>query len=91
MIAIGACIIANATGTEIKKMIDICYVDGQDLKRANDNFIRAQTLSQASDIIVNDIKKLPIFTEYNLSDYGVHASVDGQKLSTRFNTIKSRY
>jgi TnpA family transposase len=91
MVIIDACVIANATGIEIQKMIDICDIDGQDLKRTNDNFIRALTLCQASDIIVNDIKKLPIFTEYNLSDYGVHASVDGQKLATRFNTIKSRY
>jgi TnpA family transposase len=34
---------------------------------------------------------LPIFQEYNLADYGVHASVDGQKFVTKYNTIKSRY
>lgn len=88
---IDACVIANATGIDIKKMIDISDIDGQDLKRTNHNFIRVQTLREASKIIVNQTEKLPIFKEYNLSDYGVHASVDGQKLGTRCNTIKSRH
>ena len=88
---INACIIANATGTEIQKMIDISDIDGKDLKRTNDNFIRVQTLRLASDTIVNKTAKLPIFKEYNLSEYGVHASVDGQKLAARYGTIKARH
>ena len=91
MEVIDACVIANATGTEIKKMIDISDIDGQTLKRTNDNFIRVQTLREASDAIINKTAKLPIFQKYSLSDYGVHASVDGQKFATRYNTIKSRY
>ena len=91
MEVIDACIIANATGTEIQKMIDISDIDGQSLKRTNDNFIRFQTLRIASDTIINKTAKLPIFQKYTLSDYGVHASVDGQKLFTRYNTIKSRH
>ena len=58
---IDACVIANATGTEIKKMIDICDIDGQALKRTNYNFFRVQTLSQASDIIVNHTEKVAHF------------------------------
>lgn len=73
------------------KMMEISDVDGQSLKNTQQNFIRPQTLSEASDIIINHTEKLPIFDEYNLADYGVHASVDGQKFTTRFNTIKSRY
>nr|WP_274533271.1 Tn3 family transposase [Photorhabdus temperata] len=53
--------------------------------------MRPQTLSQASNIIINHTEQLPIFKEYNLANYGVHASVDGQKFTTRFNTIKSRH
>lgn len=34
---------------------------------------------------------LPIFTKYTLADYGLHASVDGQKLETKYNVIKARY
>lgn len=40
---------------------------------------------------MNHTAKLPIFDEYNLADYGVHASVDGQKFVTKYNTIKSRH
>jgi len=88
---IDACVIANATGTELSKMADISDVNEQTLKRTNKSFIRVQTLSKASEIIVNNTEKLPIFKEYNLSDYGVHASIDGQKFATKFSTIKSRY
>ncbi|NQY64947.1 MAG: Tn3 family transposase [Alteromonadaceae bacterium] len=88
---INACIVANATGTEIKKMKAISDVKGQDMDNVNKNFIRWQTLCSASDAIVNHTSKLPIFKEYNLTDYGVHASVDGQKFATKYNTIKSRY
>ena len=88
---IHACIIANATGIETKKMKEISDVKESDLDRVNKNHIRYQTLCAANDMIMNHTAKLPIFAEYNLSDYGVHASVDGQKLTTRYHTIKSRY
>ncbi len=58
-------------------MVDISDIDGNALKKTQKNFIRPQTLSQASDIIINQTEQLSIFKEYNLSDYGVHASVDG--------------
>ncbi|MFI3190163.1 hypothetical protein BCS42_16225 [Crenothrix sp. D3] len=74
-----ACIIANATGIESKKMTDISDVNDNDLDRVNKNYIRYQTLYKSNEMIMNHTAKLPIFAEYNLSDYGVHASVDGQK------------
>jgi len=88
---INACIIAAATGIETKKMKAISDVNDQDLDRVSKNFIRQQTLYAASEAIINHTAKLPIFSEYNLADYGVHASVDGQKFVTQYNTIKSRY
>ena len=88
---LNACIIANATGIEIKKMIDISDIAEYQLTGTNKNFIRVQTLRQANDVIINQTAKLPIFKEYNLSDYGVHASIDGQKLLTKHNTIKARH
>lgn len=87
--AVYASIIASAMGIESKKMNEIS--DVKDIATASNNFIRHQTLSAANDVIVNHTAKLPIFSEYNLSDYGVHASVDGQKFATKYNTIKSRY
>ncbi len=89
--AIYACIIANATGIETKKMKAISDVNENDLDRVNKNYIRYQTLYNSNNLIMNHTAKLPIFAEYNLSDYGVHASVDGQKLTTKYQTIKSRY
>ena len=86
-----ACIIANATGIESKKMKAISDINENDLDRVNKNYIRYQTLYNSNNIIMNHTAKLPIFAEYNLSDYGVHASVDGQKLATKYQTIKSRY
>jgi len=88
---IQACIIASATGIETKKMKDISDVKESDLDRVNKNHIRYQTLCAANNVIMNHTAKLPIFAEYNLSDYGVHASVDGQKFATKYHTIKSRY
>jgi TnpA family transposase len=88
---ISACTIAAATGIETKKMKEISDVNNHDLDRVNKNFIRQQTLYAASEAIINHTAKLPIFAEYNLADYGVHASVDGQKLVTKYHTIKSRY
>ena len=88
---IHACIIANATGIETKKMKEISDVKENDLDRVNKNYIRYQTLYAGNDVIMNHTAKLPIFAEYNLSDYGVHASVDGQKFATKYHTIKSRY
>lgn len=89
--AIHAVIVASAMGIEEDKMQAISDVNHEKYDNMKKNFVRQQTLSKASDVIINEIKKLSIFSEYNLSDYGVHASVDGQKFSTKYNTIKSRY
>jgi TnpA family transposase len=88
---IHACVIANATGIEAKRMKEISDIKESDLERVGKNHIRYQTLYAANDLIMNHTAKLPIFAEYNLADYGVHASVDGQKLITKYHTIKSRY
>lgn len=88
---IHACVIANATGIEAKRMKEISDIKESDLERVGKNHVRYQTLYAANDLIMNHTAKLPIFAEYNLADYGVHASVDGQKLVTKYHTIKSRY
>lgn len=89
--AIHAVIVASATGIDSAKMQEISDVDTKKYTNMKNNFIRKQTLSHASDLIINEMKKLPIFSEYNLADYGIHASVDGQKFGTKYSTIKSRY
>ena len=89
--AVSACVVAKGMGTEIKRMEEICDIKGQTLLGTSKNFIRLQTVSNAANKVINLVEKLPLFKKYNLSDYGVHASVDGQKFLTRFNIVKSRY
>ena len=89
--ALSACLVAKGTGIDIEKMKNICDVKEQDLKSTYADFIRHMTLTQASDVVMNHIKKLPIFEKYTLADYGIHASIDGQKLETKFNSIMARF
>ncbi len=86
-----ACLVAKGTGNDIHKMKDISDIKEQDLISTYNNFIRYQTLTEASDEIMNKVAKLPIFTKYTLTDYGMHAGVDGQKIETKYNIIKARY
>ena len=89
--ALSACIVAKATGNDIYRMKDISDIKEQVLLSTYHNFIRYKPLTEASDCIMNKAAKLPIFKEYTLSDYGMHVSTDGQKLETRYNTIKARH
>jgi len=89
--AIVGCLVAKATGNDIYRMKDISDIKEQDLLSTYNNFMRYKTLTSSSDVIINRVAKLPIFEKYTLADYGIHGSVDGQKLETRYNTIKARY
>lgn len=88
---VSACLVAKGTGTDIYKMKDISDVKEQDLISTYNNFFRYKTITDAGNMVMNKVAKLPIFEKYTLADYGIHASVDGQKLETRYNTIKARY
>ena len=89
--SISGCLVAKGTGLDIYKMKDISDIKEQDLISTYNNFIRSQTIIAASDIVMNKMAKLSIFEKYTIGDYGIHASVDGQKLETKYNTIKARY
>ncbi|KKB96561.1 Tn3 transposase DDE domain protein, partial [Candidatus Arcanobacter lacustris] len=89
--AISACIVAKATGSDIYRMKDISDIKESSLISSYNNFIRFKTLTSASDAVINYVTKLSIFDEYTLADYGIHASIDGQKLETKYNTIKARH
>lgn len=54
-------------------------------------YFRVFTLKEANDILVNEIAKLSIFKFYSLTDYGILASVDGQKVETKYQTFISRH
>ena len=89
--ALSACLVAKGTGIDIQKMKEISDVKEHDLRSTYEDFIRHMTLTQASDVVMNRIKMLPIFEKYTLADYGIHASIDGQKLETKFNSIMARF
>jgi TnpA family transposase len=89
--AISACVVAKGTGIDINKMKDISDVKEHALKSTYANFIRHMTLTQASNVVMNYTMKLPIFEKYTLADYGVHASIDGQKSETKYNSIMARF
>ena len=88
---IAACLVAKGTGNDIYKMKDISDITEQDLVFTYTSYIRHKTLVDASDVIMNKVAKLAIFEKYTLAQYGIHASVDGQKLETRYNLIQARH
>jgi len=86
-----AVLIANGGGFSIRKMAEISDMDLNELMSTSKNFFSLKTLRDANDKVVNEIAKMPIFTFYTLSEYGIHASIDGQKVKTKNHTIKARY
>lgn len=86
-----AVLVANGTGLGIRRMADISDMNENELITTNKNFFRLKTIREANDVIVNHIAKMPIFKFYTLSEYGIHASIDGQKVETKSHTIKARY
>ncbi|MBN2689471.1 MAG: Tn3 family transposase, partial [Gammaproteobacteria bacterium] len=86
-----AAIVAGGTGIGIGKMAEISDINFHELNNMFQTCFRIDTLRDASDEVVNKIAKLPIFKFYTLAEYGIHASVDGQKVETRSHTIKARY
>ncbi|MDY6894212.1 MAG: Tn3 family transposase [Thermotogota bacterium] len=86
-----AVLIANGAGFGVRRMAEISDITENELASTNHNFFSLKTLREANDNVVNKIARLPIFKFYTLSEYGIHASVDGQKVITRNHTIKARY
>ena len=86
-----AYLIAQGASIGKKRLAESSDVSIHDLNNVEGTFVRLDSLIKAGDEIINYIAKLPIFTYYNLSDYGIHASLDGQKLETKYQTIMARY
>jgi len=86
-----ACMVATATGTGLDRMAAISDVMLNELYTTEKNYFRIETLRNTNDVVVNHIAALPIFQFYTLTEYGIHASIDGQKVQTKTHTIKSRY
>lgn len=89
------CILANLIGKGTNlgsaKMAELCDLPQNELAASDQNFIRLATLRNANDVISNAIAALPIFRHWNFAANLLHASLDGQKFITEFDTLLSRY
>jgi TnpA family transposase len=86
-----AYMIGSGTGLGKGRIAESSDVTKSELDTLERNFIRLETLKNASNSIINKIAELDIFKHFNLSEYGTHASIDGQKLTTRYQTATARY
>jgi TnpA family transposase len=89
------CIFANLIGKGTNlgsaKMAELCDLPQNELTASDQHFIRLATLRNDNDVISNAIAALPIFRHWNFAADLLHASLDGQKFITEFDTLLSRY
>ncbi len=72
-------------------MADISDIPYTVLHETLQSRIRLATLKNASDLISNDISKMPIFPFYSFDLELLYGGVDGQKLEAETPTLKTRY
>ena len=86
-----ACILSQSFGFGIAQMKELSDLGAVNLENIMRDFIRFETLDRANEIIGNYLNKLPIFKAWNLLEEELLADVDGQKTTTRHETIQSRH
>lgn len=86
-----ACIVANGTRYGTHQMAALCGLTYDDLREVERNYLRGETVHRANDLISNAIAKLDIFKYYNIQEDVLHASYDGQRFESRFNTISTHF
>ena len=84
-------ITALATNTGLATMGDISDISGQSLYTTAKNFFRLETISNANDIVSNEIAQNPFFRYYDIEEGVIHSSSDGQKFETKIKTINARH
>ncbi|MFT3931059.1 MAG: Tn3 family transposase [Spongiibacteraceae bacterium] len=89
--AIIACIVANGTRYGTHHMATLCNLPYDELRQAEKNHLRGETIHAANDVISNAISQLEIFKYYNIQENVLHASFDGQRFESRYNTISTHY
>ena len=75
---IKAFLVSQGEGIGHKKIAESSDVSLKNLIDIEGKFIRVDSLIEAGNIIIDKMSQLSIFQHYNLSDYGIHASLDGQ-------------
>jgi TnpA family transposase len=89
--AVNACLVANGTNLGIEKMAEICDLDYQRLLAADKSHLRSATLREVNKAISEETAKLRIFKYWDFREDLLHASLDGQKFKTRFDSLLARH
>ena len=88
--ALDAVILAQAMNNGNLNMAEISDIPYDKLIDVYQSRVRLQTLRKASDLISDDIAKMPIFSDYPLDMAILYGGVDGQKYEVERPTIKAR-
>ena len=91
IVPIIACILALAFGFGAKKMSEMSDLNFNVLRSTLEDYLSYQSFCQTNDRVADKISELEIFKQWNLLDDKLLADIDGQKASTKSNTIQSRY
>ncbi|UUA74935.1 Tn3 family transposase [Cellvibrio sp. QJXJ] len=86
-----ACIVANGTRFGTHRMAKLCNIPYDVLVENEKNYLSSETLHNAIDRVSDAIGKLPIFKYYNIQEEVLHASYDGQRFESHFNTITTHF
>lgn len=86
---IGA-ILGNAVRMGSYKMADASNLNLWEVLTTEKTYLRLETLRKAIDVINNATSKLSIFPYWNIDDK-LQGSLDGTKIGTRLETLKSRH
>lgn len=86
-----ACIVANGTRYGTHHMATLSNLSYDDLRKTEKDYLRGETIHHANDMISNAISQLEVFKYYNIQENELHASFDGQRLESRFNTISTQF
>lgn len=85
-----ACIVAMGTNMGLWKMAEVSGLSYPSLLTTARNFLRAETLHAANDLIANATAALSMFGQYDIDDLR-HSSSDGQHIETQIPTINARH
>lgn len=86
-----ACLLAEAFGFGNKKMSEMSDISFNDLRSTKEDYFTYENLCIVNNMLADGISALEIFKRWNLLDEKILADVDGQKSSTKSNTIQARY
>lgn len=85
-----ACIVAMGTNMGLWKMAEVSGLSYPSLLTTARNFLRAETLHAANDVIANATAAQSMFDQYDIDDLK-HSSSDGQRIETQVPTINARH